>query len=53
VKIYAPKENFGVYGFSCPGTFYRRDESLPPEQRYYDGTPPQVMSSVVPGPGEL
>jgi 7,8-dihydropterin-6-yl-methyl-4-(beta-D-ribofuranosyl)aminobenzene 5'-phosphate synthase len=43
VTIYAPKENFGVYGFSLPGTFYRRDESLPPEQRYYDGTPPQVM----------
>src|SRR5690348_10740406 len=21
VKIYAPKENFGVYGFSLPGTF--------------------------------
>src|SRR5438067_2956937 len=43
VKIYAPKENFGVYGFSLPGTFYRRDESLSPEQRYYGGTPPQVM----------
>jgi 7,8-dihydropterin-6-yl-methyl-4-(beta-D-ribofuranosyl)aminobenzene 5'-phosphate synthase len=43
VKIYAPKENFGVYGFSLPGSFYRKDESLPPEQRYYDGAPPQVM----------
>ena len=43
VKIYAPKENFGVYGFSLPGTFYRRDESLPREQRYYGGTPPSVM----------
>jgi 7,8-dihydropterin-6-yl-methyl-4-(beta-D-ribofuranosyl)aminobenzene 5'-phosphate synthase len=43
VKIYAPKENFGVYGFSLPGSFYRKDESLPPEQRYYDGTPPEVM----------
>jgi 7,8-dihydropterin-6-yl-methyl-4-(beta-D-ribofuranosyl)aminobenzene 5'-phosphate synthase len=43
VKIYAPKENFGVYGFSLPGTFYRKDESLPPEQRYYDGAPPPVM----------
>jgi 7,8-dihydropterin-6-yl-methyl-4-(beta-D-ribofuranosyl)aminobenzene 5'-phosphate synthase len=43
VKIYAPKENFGVYGFSLPGTFYRRDESLPPEQRYYGGTAPEVM----------
>ena len=43
VKIFAPKENFGVYGFSLPGTFYRKDESLPPEQRYYDGNPPAVM----------
>jgi len=43
VRIYAPKENFGVYGFSLPSSFYRRDESLPPEQRYYDGTPPQLM----------
>jgi 7,8-dihydropterin-6-yl-methyl-4-(beta-D-ribofuranosyl)aminobenzene 5'-phosphate synthase len=43
VKIYAPKENFGVYGSSLPGSFYRRDESLPSEQRYYDGSPPQVM----------
>ena len=43
VRIYAPRENFGVYGFSLPGSFYRKDESLPPEQRYYDGAPPPVM----------
>ena len=43
VKIYAPKESFGVYGSSLPGTFYRRDEALPAEQRYFDGSPPQVM----------
>jgi 7,8-dihydropterin-6-yl-methyl-4-(beta-D-ribofuranosyl)aminobenzene 5'-phosphate synthase len=43
VKIFAPKEGFGVYGSSLPGTFYRRDESLAPEQRYYDGSPPPVM----------
>lgn len=43
VKIYAPKENFGVYGSSLPSTFYRKDASLPSDQRYYDGTPPQVM----------
>jgi 7,8-dihydropterin-6-yl-methyl-4-(beta-D-ribofuranosyl)aminobenzene 5'-phosphate synthase len=43
VKIYAPKENFGVYGFSLPSTFYRKETSLPSEQRYYNGTPPQVM----------
>jgi 7,8-dihydropterin-6-yl-methyl-4-(beta-D-ribofuranosyl)aminobenzene 5'-phosphate synthase len=44
VKIYAPKEGFGVYGGSLPGSFYRRDTSLPAEQRYYDGSPPQVMT---------
>jgi 7,8-dihydropterin-6-yl-methyl-4-(beta-D-ribofuranosyl)aminobenzene 5'-phosphate synthase len=43
VKIYAPKESFGVYGGDLPGTFYRRDPSLAPEQRYYDGAPPEVM----------
>ena len=43
VKIYAPKENFGVYGFSLPSTFYRKDTALPPEQRYYDGNPPEIM----------
>lgn len=43
VKIYAPKENFGIYGSSLPATFYRRDESLPGEQRYYGGKPPGVM----------
>jgi len=43
VPIYAPKEGFGVYGADLPGTFYRRDPSLVPEQRYYDGTPPDVL----------
>jgi 7,8-dihydropterin-6-yl-methyl-4-(beta-D-ribofuranosyl)aminobenzene 5'-phosphate synthase len=43
VTIYAPKENFGVYGSSLPGTFYRRDTELPSEQRYFDGSPPDVM----------
>ncbi|MGD2141092.1 MAG: MBL fold metallo-hydrolase, partial [Burkholderiales bacterium] len=27
VKIYTPKENFGVFGAELPGTFYRRNES--------------------------
>jgi 7,8-dihydropterin-6-yl-methyl-4-(beta-D-ribofuranosyl)aminobenzene 5'-phosphate synthase len=43
VKIYAPKEGFGVYGADLPSTFYRKDSSLPPEQRYYNGEPPEVM----------
>jgi 7,8-dihydropterin-6-yl-methyl-4-(beta-D-ribofuranosyl)aminobenzene 5'-phosphate synthase len=43
VKIYAPKEGFGVYGSSLPSSFYRKDASLPPDMRYYDGSPPEVM----------
>lgn len=43
VKIYAPKEPFGVYGSSLPGTFFRKAESLPPDMRYFNGAPPQVM----------
>jgi 7,8-dihydropterin-6-yl-methyl-4-(beta-D-ribofuranosyl)aminobenzene 5'-phosphate synthase len=43
VRIYAPKENFGVFGSDLPGTFYRKDESLPAEMRYYSGSPPETM----------
>src|SRR5215471_3815257 len=43
VKIYAPKEGFGVYGADLPSSFYRKDASLPQEQRYYDGKPPDLM----------
>ncbi len=43
VTIYAPKEAFGVYGADLPSTFYRKDPSLPLEQRYYNGAPPEVM----------
>jgi 7,8-dihydropterin-6-yl-methyl-4-(beta-D-ribofuranosyl)aminobenzene 5'-phosphate synthase len=43
VPIYAPKEGFGVYGADLPSTFYRKDPTLPLEQRYYNGTPPEIM----------
>jgi len=43
VPIYAPKESFGVYGADLPSTFYRKDPSLAREQRYYDGSPPEIM----------
>jgi 7,8-dihydropterin-6-yl-methyl-4-(beta-D-ribofuranosyl)aminobenzene 5'-phosphate synthase len=43
VKIYAPQENFGVFGAALPNTFYRRDESLPADMRYYDGKPPETL----------
>jgi 7,8-dihydropterin-6-yl-methyl-4-(beta-D-ribofuranosyl)aminobenzene 5'-phosphate synthase len=44
VKIYAPKEEFGIFGSSLLSQFYRKNESLPPEMRYYDGTPPTTMN---------
>jgi 7,8-dihydropterin-6-yl-methyl-4-(beta-D-ribofuranosyl)aminobenzene 5'-phosphate synthase len=43
VRIYAPKENFGMFGSALPSTFYRKDESLPASMRYYDGHPPEPM----------
>lgn len=44
VKIFAPKEGLaGVYGGDVPGTYYRRDTALAPEQRYYNGSPPETM----------
>jgi 7,8-dihydropterin-6-yl-methyl-4-(beta-D-ribofuranosyl)aminobenzene 5'-phosphate synthase len=43
VKIYAPQENFGLFGTALPGTFYRRNESLPPDMRYFDGKPPETL----------
>lgn len=44
VKIYAPKERSGVYGDDQPSsTWYRKDVSLPAEQRYYSGNPPEII----------
>ncbi len=44
VKIYAPKEGFGgIFGSDLPSSFYRKDPSLSPEQRYYGGAPPDLM----------
>jgi 7,8-dihydropterin-6-yl-methyl-4-(beta-D-ribofuranosyl)aminobenzene 5'-phosphate synthase len=44
VKIYAPQDGLGgIYGSSIPSSFYRKDGSLPPEMRYYDGKPPEFV----------
>src|ERR1700722_16207174 len=50
-KIYAPKEGFGSFGPYLPSRFYRKDQSLPAEMRYYNGAPPDVMrfGTVFPG----
>lgn len=50
VPIYVPQENFGVFGAALPGTFYRRNESLPADMRYYDGKPPDTMRFGSPWP---
>jgi 7,8-dihydropterin-6-yl-methyl-4-(beta-D-ribofuranosyl)aminobenzene 5'-phosphate synthase len=50
VPIYAPKENFGVFGAALPGTFYRRNETLPPEMRYFDGKAPDTLRFGSPWP---
>ncbi len=50
VKIYAPQENFGVFGAALPGTFYRRNESLPPDMRYFDGKAPETLRFGSPWP---
>ena len=51
VKIYAPKEGFGIFGSDLPSKFYRKDDSLPAEMRYYDGAPPEILrfGTVFPG----
>jgi hypothetical protein len=43
VRVYAPRENFGVFGSSLPATFYRRDTSLPGEMRYFGGRPGEEL----------
>lgn len=45
VKIYAPKEAFGPFGSSLPGKFYRGQDSLPKEMRYFDGDPREVLTA--------
>jgi 7,8-dihydropterin-6-yl-methyl-4-(beta-D-ribofuranosyl)aminobenzene 5'-phosphate synthase len=50
VKIYAPQENFGVFGAALPGTFYKRNESLPSDMRYFDGKAPETVRFGSPWP---
>ncbi len=39
VRIYAPREPFGVFGSSLPASFYRTDTQLPRDMRYFHGAP--------------
>jgi len=52
VKIYAPKDRSGVYGDEQSSTtWYRKDASLPAEQRYYGGAPPEIIHMGAAWPG--
>jgi 7,8-dihydropterin-6-yl-methyl-4-(beta-D-ribofuranosyl)aminobenzene 5'-phosphate synthase len=44
VTIYAPKEPFGAFGSKLPSRFYRKQDSLPEEMRYYDGHPEDTLA---------
>ena len=50
VKIYAPREGFGVFGAALPGTFYRRDSTLPDSMRYFDAASPAELRFGTPWP---
>ena len=45
VKIFAPQENFGVFGSALPGTFLKSNKSLPVDTRYFGGNPPETLRS--------
>jgi 7,8-dihydropterin-6-yl-methyl-4-(beta-D-ribofuranosyl)aminobenzene 5'-phosphate synthase len=50
VKIYAPREGFGVFGAALPGSFYRRDSTLPDSMRYFAAGPPAELRFGTPWP---
>jgi len=50
VKIYTPDEPFGLFGKGVPNTFYRKEQSLAANMRYFDGNPPQALSAGSPWP---
>lgn len=50
LRIYTPKENFGLFGAALPGTFLKGEPSLPAEMRYFDGKPPAKLRFGTPWP---
>jgi 7,8-dihydropterin-6-yl-methyl-4-(beta-D-ribofuranosyl)aminobenzene 5'-phosphate synthase len=50
VKIYTPAEPWGPFGWGVPNSFYRKDESLAANMRYFDGNPPDTLSASTPWP---
>jgi 7,8-dihydropterin-6-yl-methyl-4-(beta-D-ribofuranosyl)aminobenzene 5'-phosphate synthase len=50
VKIYTPAEPWGPFGWGIPNSFYRKDDSLAANMRYFDGNPPNALSASTPWP---
>jgi 7,8-dihydropterin-6-yl-methyl-4-(beta-D-ribofuranosyl)aminobenzene 5'-phosphate synthase len=46
IKIYVPRD--GVFGGAIPSKFYRRQDSLPDEMRYFAGRPNEPLTSSTP-----
>lgn len=51
LPIWVPRETYGVFGSSLPGTFYPRCPTLPTNMRYYDGFPPELIKHGTPWHG--
>jgi len=50
VRIYAPADPWGPFGWDVPNSFYRKDQSLSSNMRYFDGNPPATLSASQPWP---
>jgi 7,8-dihydropterin-6-yl-methyl-4-(beta-D-ribofuranosyl)aminobenzene 5'-phosphate synthase len=50
VTVYTPDEPFGLFARGVPNDFYRKDPSLPPEMRYFGGSPPETLAAGSPWP---
>jgi 7,8-dihydropterin-6-yl-methyl-4-(beta-D-ribofuranosyl)aminobenzene 5'-phosphate synthase len=50
VKIYAPADPWGPFGWSSPNSLHRKDESLAANMRYFDGNPPSALLASTPWP---
>lgn len=50
IKIYTPAEPWGPFGWGAPNSFYRKDESLAADMRYFDGDPPNMLLASTPWP---
>jgi 7,8-dihydropterin-6-yl-methyl-4-(beta-D-ribofuranosyl)aminobenzene 5'-phosphate synthase len=40
VRVFAPRETFGIFGATVPGSLLRPDTTLPARMRYFAGRPP-------------